>query len=128
MIIFPETTIKNHNFIFHCPNPQTNTTTTFNQLKEKLYPQNYFQLLQKERLQSLVLCDLDAALCGFMKNNSNVTFRCNQRKTIEAIVERHSAILQIAPTGIGKTYELWWHNNSYCAIGITTTKISITVS
>jgi superfamily II DNA or RNA helicase len=96
-------TIKHHNFIFNRPNLLARSTTSMDQLTDQLLRQKYHQLLQKERLQSLLLCDLDSSLRSFMNNNSNAVFRGNQRKTIESIIERHSVILQIAGTGVGKS-------------------------
>ena len=102
---FYECTIKHHDFIFNRLNQMVKSTTTLDQLKEQLYRQQYHKLLQKERLQTLLACDLDASLRRFMDDNTgNVTFRGNQRKTIESIVDRHSIILQITGTELVNRY------------------------
>ena len=116
-----DATLKLHYFIFNRPNQITkSTTTTMEHLKEKMLRQKYFKLIQKDRLESLLMMDLDIELRRYMSKHSanTVVFRGNQRKTIEAVIERHPLILQIAPTGVGKT--LSYALRAYMSHGGTT--------
>ena len=106
---FYKCSIKHHNFILNqhanaasMTTSMTTKMTTLDHLQEQLYRQRYYQTLQEERLMSLTSQNVDHSLQEFTKN-SNVKFRGNLRSTIEAIIDRHPIVLQIAPTGVGKT-------------------------
>ena len=102
-----ECSIQHHNFIlnqnaFTSISTTSTKTNTLVQLQEQLYRQQYYKKLQEDRLMSLVSHDLEQSLQQFTKNY-NSKFRGNQRCTIEAILNRHSMVLQIAGAGVGKS-------------------------